>query len=432
MLYRLLLAVLVAITTTTSVTVVLAGSIPVGFSTFFNTATCPDGWRQLGDTQGRLIVSTATASQSGITVNQPLANLQDVTHQHDYSAVVSVPHQGIGAVSCCDHQGAQHGNYPVVGTSQAATSGYPFTQMLLCTYDGKKGEGKSKGKEDIQESQQQKSSSSRVGGGGGSLSSLARRSKKVTQHNATTTGAKVGGGSLAYGTVGLFNPDVQSCPSGWAPMESAEGRVLLPGYEEGGAVPNQAASLASGEDRTHDHVYDIPIPLEGISFEGAGRCCNDNNGKLEVAKAAGTTAPSSSNIPYIQMLTCVNQEPSFNQTLPPGARTFSAVSCPPGYAVANDVSGRMLVSLPDGGSPGGSFGGNSIPPPGATGFAAVKHQHLINGTLSLPSSAIMLVEGCCDHGYAKAGDYVFAAQSSEGEVGLPFTMLPFCEFVGGQ
>ena len=355
-------------------------ALPVGFTTFFNRRSCPDGWRELDEVKGRVIVSVTDHSSVGVTVNQPLGDRQDVTHRHNWGTSVSIATKEIAAIASGDNAGAAKGSYPITATSQEGTSGYPFTQMLLCSY-----------------------------------------------HSGNNTG------DVAFGSVAYFNPDVSKCPTGWREAHDTAGRILIPGYEEGGAVRNNALPLSSGEDRKHNHTFDFSIPLSEVSFEGVAGCCDQNNAKFQPAVFAGSTNEASSNIPYVQLLTCVSENPSFNMTLPGGGLVYNAVSCPPNWAPVNEVSGRMLVALMDGGEPGASFGGSSIPPP--SNFepsARVQHKHLLNGTLTLPPAPTLLVEGCCANGYAKSGPYLYSSPSHDGRVDLPYTMLPLCQYVGSN
>ena len=52
--------------------------LPEGYMTFFISDSCPDGWEEFTTAKGRLIVSVTLANDSGITVNDPLKNAEDV------------------------------------------------------------------------------------------------------------------------------------------------------------------------------------------------------------------------------------------------------------------------------------------------------------------------------------------------------------------
>jgi hypothetical protein len=94
---------------------------PVGFTTFFQGASCPPGWQELPTAQGRLIVATSDPSQGGITVNKALSDLQDPEHVHTYTNTLNMTSKNIAAISCCNGQGACAGNYEIGGTTSNAT-----------------------------------------------------------------------------------------------------------------------------------------------------------------------------------------------------------------------------------------------------------------------------------------------------------------------
>ncbi len=362
----------------------MGSSLPRGFTTFFSTPACPSGWRELNEARGRLIVSVADPTTAGITVNAPLQDQEDIQHSHSYSTTVHIPHKSVAAAVCCNQQGAEHGDYDVSGTSLTASSGYPFTQLILCSFDG-------------------------------------------------DTHTESSGESVAFGSMAYFNPDVTACPSGWTAVKDSAGRFLIPGYEDGGVVRNDAAPLSSGEDRQHNHTFSLSVPLTPLSFEGAGGCCDTNNAMDVPAQVEGESQSASSNIPYVQLLTCVSEEPTFNMSsMPQGALVYNAIACPPDWAPLYEVAGRFLVALPAGGLPGASFGGASISPPSSSGKGApeVAHDHTLNNTLTLNPSQTMLVSGCCDGGYVQAGSYPFSGPSDESVIGLPYSMVPLCQYVG--
>lgn len=350
----------------------LATAIPIGFATFFDRATCPPGWRALNDAQGRLIVSVKDPSQAGVTVNSPLSDQENREHTHTFASTIDVPVKEVSAIDCCNHQAAKTASVPVSGSTHNGSSGYPFTQLLLCALE-------------------------------------------------TTNNTE----SLAFGAIGYFDPNVQKCPKDWVPMEEGNGRFLVPGYSRGGAIPNSAAALAPGEDRLHKHSYSVSFPTRDVSFVGLKDCCDKRPGKNSALTLSGASEATSAGLPYIQLLTCVNQAPTFNQTLPEAALVYNAVSCPPDWEVENSVSGRMMVALPNGGLPGASFGGDSIPPDAPTNPS---HKHGISGSVKLPSTGIMLDSGCCGNGYAGSGEYTFEGVSDSASENLPYTLLPMCRY----
>ena len=62
--------------------------IPAGFSTFFRGSSCPPGWIETPDSNGRIVVSVSQGSLSGLTVGTPLGNMEDRTHSHTISSSI--------------------------------------------------------------------------------------------------------------------------------------------------------------------------------------------------------------------------------------------------------------------------------------------------------------------------------------------------------
>jgi len=63
------------------------------------------------------------------------------------------------------------------------------------------------------------------------------------------------------------------------------------------------------------------------------RCCNSGPTGNGVYPVQGNSNVNSSGLPYIQLLTCVNQEPTFDSSLPSGAMLFNEIACPPGELI---------------------------------------------------------------------------------------------------
>ena len=86
-------------------------ALPQGYTTFFNGQTCPgrlvdtavmlvslllffggyripnifccaDGWDEIPDAKGRLVVAVTDSELAGLTLNDPLKNQEDRTHTH--------------------------------------------------------------------------------------------------------------------------------------------------------------------------------------------------------------------------------------------------------------------------------------------------------------------------------------------------------------
>lgn len=347
-----------------------AGPISVGFTTFFTTPACPSGWEIVAP--GRVVVSVVNMSDAGVTVNQPLGDQEDRAHTHSAETTVTLPEKSIAAIADDNKQAAMHGTFPFAAALNAHGSGYPFTQLPLCRYTG-----------------------------------------------------TAGNFSAGFGTVAHFTSDVNRCPAGWTASVGYTGRILMPGFGEGGAVSNSAPPLTSGEDRKHTHVYATSFETTPVAFAGIAGCCNRQPAGQGTVAVAGTSSEASTGLPYLQMLTCTNEEPTFEASMPPGALLFHELRCPPGWSITDTIAGRMLASLPVGGMPGASFGGSSIEP-GPSPPTPV-HDHIVSGNITLPPASVMLDSGGDAHGYAKTATYSVSAPSHDAAAGLPYTMLPMCQ-----
>lgn len=108
--------------------------VPVGTMAFFSpdTATCPPGYRAATEASGRLIVGVNSGDSVGKLVGMPLASEEDRTHQHAFTATVTLPYKSIAALDGTNNQGAAAKTYMDSGMSAGAASGLPFIQLLAC------------------------------------------------------------------------------------------------------------------------------------------------------------------------------------------------------------------------------------------------------------------------------------------------------------
>jgi len=352
----------------------VALAIPEGFITFFDSDQCPDGWIPVETAQGRLIVSVSDPEQAGITVGVPLGDQEDRIHVHTYETAVKLSEKDIAAIGCCNDQGASHGTYPISGKVNSSTSGLPFVQLLLCQIE-----------------------------------------------QATLD-------SVPFGTVAYFSPTVTACPDQWTPFDTASGRFMIPGYDGDGIITSQSLPLSSGEDRIHGHIFNLTITTDDVSYEGIDGCCNDSPAASGTYVSDADADTISSGLPYLQLLTCVSQIPTFNSSFPPGTLLYNEVSCNSGWNATNDVAGRFLVALPENGVPGATFGTNSLRPGESD---SPLHDHEFSGSFSTNSCGVGLASGCCGDGYAKNEQYYFNGQTSTDPVDLPYVSVPLCIQFGG-
>jgi len=274
----------------------------------------------------------------------------------------------ISASDCCNDQGACHEDYPATGMTNGSSSGVPLTQLLLCQLDNDDG------------------------------------------------------APIPYGTIGLFPPN-STCPSGWITYLESAGRFLIPGYSYTGTVESQASPLISGEDRMHQHKFSTTFHTNNVEYVGIAGCCNSGPSADGTYPVNRMTDPSSTGIPYIQLLTCTSQAQTFDSKLPSGTLLFNQIACTSGWNVSIEAPGRFLVSLPQGAVPGASFGGKSLPPAFS---AAINNSHDFMGSFDTKYCGVGLASGCCAHDYAGNAEYTFGGHSADASVDLPFLAVPQC------
>jgi len=349
--------------------------IPQGIAHWFRSTTCPDGWQEFASTKGRLIVSVSDGMLGGLTVNDALANLEDRTHSHEIESQVTLDTKSVSAIGCCNPDGACHGTYPLNGSTTNDASGMPFVQLVLCSFSG-----------------------------------------------PSTTDP------IPYGTIAFFDSTVgyDSCsdiPGNWQVIESVVGRSIIPGYSTG-LFTSTSAALTSQEDRPHQHVFTATINPNDQEYAGITGCCDDKLAEDKPYVVTDSTDAESSHIPYIQLLTCVSQNETFDSGLPDDAYIFTEVNCPSGYRLNDLLSGRYIVSNPENGTPGASFGGVSLP---AQTLVGNNHSHTFNTELDTNSCEIGLASGCCGSGYVKNQKYTQGGVTEEAGVDFPFISVPICE-----
>jgi hypothetical protein len=106
---------------------------PQGTVAFFGTASCPAGWTAAANAAGLVLVATTDPKAVGKSVGVPLVSKEDRQHAHAYSGTVPLRSKSIsGASGCCNDQGASKADYQITDDTEPATSGLPFTQLVVC------------------------------------------------------------------------------------------------------------------------------------------------------------------------------------------------------------------------------------------------------------------------------------------------------------
>jgi hypothetical protein len=147
---------------------------------------------------------------------------------------------------------------------------------------------------------------------------------------------------------------------------------------------------------------------------------------VQVTPMDEVAEPTSSDLPYIQVLTCQSVEPTFDSEMPRSALLYTSVSCPPGWDIALTLSGRFLVALPEGGRAGAIFGGQSLPP---SADVVIRHEHGFTNTITTTPAGVGLASGCCSGGYARNGQYTVQGVGYDEPVDMPYTTATLCRQV---
>jgi hypothetical protein len=228
------------------------------------------------------------------------------------------------------------------------------------------------------------------------------------------------GDGLPQGAVSFFR--ATACPPGWAVYSDGAHRTIVPSPDDVGLT--RGLPLSSGAPLpTHGHAGAASVELPDVSYVGAG---GGGNGGVAPAGATGfgvAIQPASPDLPYLQLLVCRKTDAPDKRVppAPPGLLTFFVTpTCPPGWTAADDER-RFLVGLPEGGTPGATFGGAPLGSGEQRG-----HGHTLAGQVTTQSHGIALASGCCAGGYAQNGTHAFAGTGEAGEAVLPYVQLRLC------
>jgi hypothetical protein len=240
---------------------------------------------------------------------------------------------------------------------------------------------------------------------------------EATAYDDAGPGGAAGGDALPTGAISYFRG--ATCPTGWSPYEPARGRFVVATI---GAVPTGTTSgdaLTSGEDRKHQHAFSLTFALKDQSFLAASGGSNGGIASKSAVTISGSTEPSSTGLPYVQLLVCRKSGKPSNGALPRGMQVFfESTTCPEGFAQTETTQGRFVVGLPKGAPPDQTFGRAA----GATGA----HVHGATAVLSTKPHGITLFSGCCADGYAQNDTYTATGDTSESNAGLPKIELLSC------
>lgn len=173
--------------------------------------------------------------------------------------------------------------------------------------------------------------------------------------------AVVGGGSVTQQAQAgvpknmvafMANSGQSQCPDAWTEASYAQGRLIL------GTIHAETIRVAVGDPMgdakvpIHTHTTTLHSqlgPWEGWNTPG-GPVTRVGPGSVTVH---GLTAPSETQLPFIQFLVCENTKGAALDTLPYGAIAyFNATACPTNWVHSTEADGRFVLPAGVGAKPG--------------------------------------------------------------------------------
>ncbi len=228
-----------------------------GTAAFFDRAACPPGWSALDEAEGRFVVATSGVGPALQVVGVPLASGEDRTHVHHATLSVTLPDRSLAAAGGSNGEPAQSGDYVTETETDAATSGMPYVQALLCRADAP----------------------------------------------SQPTGDRdevVPAGLVIWSTE-------SECASGWVDQARMSGRFVigLPTGVAAWAVYGEA--LAAGEDREHAHTGMLSLRVPFASVAILSGCCLSGIAAHGFVDVAVDVDPAPVGLPTIALRACEKQ-----------------------------------------------------------------------------------------------------------------------------
>jgi hypothetical protein len=139
-------------------------------------------------------------------------------------------------------------------------------------------------------------------------------------------------------------------------------------------------------------------------------------------KTTLTTGPSSTGLPYVQLLACKKVGAPAPKKIVVGTTAFfETATCPDGWSQTEETQGRFVVGLPPDAPADQTFGGAPL---GAGEDRP--HGHVALGTLVTKPHGLAVLSGCCAGGYAKNRTYDALGVANPGSPALPTLSLTSC------
>lgn len=228
-------------------------AIPQNGIGFFQMPACPAGWQPFKAAAGRAILPTIGAAPGGSTAGEPLASGEERVHSHEVKGTLDLIDISYAGIASGGNTGvAKAGSITFTTTSDTASAGIPYVQLLAC--------------------------------------------KKTASPEA---GAK----PLPTGMQLFF--DAAACPNGWKQAPATQGRFIV-GLPKGAPadVSFGGEPLSSAAPREHTHGNEVSLETTSHGIALAAGCCGSGYAKNATYSAIEDTAGADAALPWIELLHC--------------------------------------------------------------------------------------------------------------------------------
>lgn len=216
---------------------------------FFQREICPTGWELFPDAKGRTILPTIGSNPPGTTNGVPLASGEDRKHVHKFTGSVNVSKIDMAGFDGSNDLG-EGGAKTVTGSTDPASAGLPFVQLLVCRKTGPRGPK-----------------------------------------------------SLPSGVLVFF--DLGACPAGFHQNEETQGRVIVGLPAGAGAdLTFGAGPMFGSTPKTHTHALSGSLETSSHGIALVTGCCNGGFAENGSYPFAATTEPVAAAMPSIELLAC--------------------------------------------------------------------------------------------------------------------------------
>jgi hypothetical protein len=227
--------------------------VPSGAVMYFNLPSCPSGWTEVTDAQGRAIVGLPSGGTLSGTVGTGLTNLEDRSHSHSVNLGIPSTSSAGGHLhsvnppntTSSDESSHTHVNNPYVEVTSTDTHNHQWSSFLSST-------------------------------------------NSWTSYDSDTTGV----------TIADWGDGMDGAGSGHYPISRNDSSLSQFYYttEDSHFHTVDTTTFESGSGSAHSHTTDIASFNSGIS--------GNHSHTVGIGSTLSTTASTSEIMPYIQLLVC--------------------------------------------------------------------------------------------------------------------------------